>query len=451
MVSQDQPAPSPGAVDTYEAEHFSDRASEDRASEDHSQRSLPEEPNPKVSGFRASTGLQNVARRTLGITLLLITVILWTVSNFLASYIFADNTYSKPYFVTYFNTAFFAISLIPIFWRVIHQHGFGELKTSAASFFRHLRRVKYRNEQHINEDGGNLDLDPHSSAPLLQGDALGTSDSGASILDASETQNATAMLSISETAVLSLEFCFLWFLANYFVAACLEYTSVASSTILTSTSSIWTLVFGALLKVELFTIKKLVGVLACLAGIIMISMVDLSGNNDDNRGTFPHKSQRQIAIGDILAFGSAVLYGAYSVIMKKRVQNEDRVNMPLFFGFVGLFNLFLLWPGFVILHYSGVETFELPPTSKVWTIIVLNSISSFVSDYTWAYAMLLTTPLVVTVGLSLTIPLSLVGQMILNSQYSSGLYWAGAVVMVLSFLFINHESHDKDDDEAPAA
>lgn len=85
MVSQDQPAPSPGAVDTYETEHFSDRASEDRASEDHSQRSLPEEPNPKVSGFRASTGLQNVARRTLGITLLLITVILWTVSNFLAS------------------------------------------------------------------------------------------------------------------------------------------------------------------------------------------------------------------------------------------------------------------------------------------------------------------------------------------------------------------------------
>lgn len=63
--------------------------------------------------------------------------------------------------------------------------------------------------------------------------------------------------------------------------------------------------------------------------------------------------------------------------------------------------------------------------------------------------MLLTTPLVVTVGLSLTIPLSLVGQMIINSQYSSGLYWVGALVMVLSFLFINHESHDEDDKDAP--
>lgn len=54
--------------------------------------------------------------------------------------------------------------------------------------------------------------------------------------------------------------------------------------------------------------------------------------------------------------------------------------------------------------------------------------------------MLLTTPLVVTVGLSMTIPLSLIGQMILRAQYSSALYWVGACIVLLSFLFINHES-----------
>lgn len=59
------------------------------------------------------------------------------------------------------------------------------------------------------------------------------------------------------------------------------------------------------------------------------------------------------------------------MVMKKRVQNEDRVNMPLFFGLVGLFNLILLWPGFVILHFTGVETFELPQTGKIWIIIVV--------------------------------------------------------------------------------
>jgi len=56
--------------------------------------------------------------------------------------------------------------------------------------------------------------------------------------------------------------------------------------------------------------------------------------------------------------------------------------------------------------------------------------------------MLLTTPLVVTVGLSMTIPLSLIGQMILSKQYSSILYWVGSLVVLCSFLIINHESKD---------
>jgi len=59
--------------------------------------------------------------------------------------------------------------------------------------------------------------------------------------------------------------------------------------------------------------------------------------------------------------------------------------------------------------------------------------------------MLLTTPLVVSVGLTLTIPLSLIGQIFISSQYSSALYWVGAVIVLLSFLFINHESKEEED------
>ena len=65
-----------------------------------------------------------------------------------------------------------------------------------------------------------------------------------------------------------------------------------------------------------------------------------------------------------------------------------------------------------------------------------------VSDVTWAFAMLLTSPLLVTVGLSLSIPLSLIGQMILNSQTSGILYWIGAGIVFLSFIFINHETKE---------
>lgn len=58
--------------------------------------------------------------------------------------------------------------------------------------------------------------------------------------------------------------------------------------------------------------------------------------------------------------------------------------------------------------------------------------------------MLLTTPLVVTVGISLTIPLSLIGQMVLSDQYSSPIYWVGACIVLISFMFINHESTDEE-------
>ena len=253
-------------------------------------------------------------------------------------------------------------------------------------------------------------------------------------------------LTLAETMKVALEFCLLWFGANYFAAACLEYTTVASSTILASTSSIWTLLSGSLLRVERFTLRKFLGVLASLAGIALISSIDVSGDTDENRGSFPHKTPRELAIGDAMAFISAVLYGFYAVFLKKRIGDESKVNMPLFFGLVGTFNVIFLWPGFVILHLAKIETFELPPTNKILTIVLVNSASSLVSDFCWAYAMLLTSPLIVTVGLSLTIPLSLIGQMVLDSQYSSWLYWVGAAITVLSFIFINHEDAKDEED-----
>ena len=75
-----QQAPLPPMV----AEEFAGRLSEhyERPSMSSSRSAL------KPQGFRAGVGLENVARRTLGIFLLLVTVFLWTASNFLASVCF---------------------------------------------------------------------------------------------------------------------------------------------------------------------------------------------------------------------------------------------------------------------------------------------------------------------------------------------------------------------------
>lgn len=72
-----------------------------------------------------------------------------------------------------------------------------------------------------------------------------------------------------------------------------------------------------------------------------------------------------------MAAFSAIMYGVYTIVMKKQVGDESRVNMQLFFGLVGLFNVFLLWPGFVVLHLTGIESFQFPGTKRVWVIILV--------------------------------------------------------------------------------
>ncbi|KAK1754769.1 hypothetical protein QBC47DRAFT_225792 [Echria macrotheca] len=398
--------------------------------------------------LRQRLGLLGVARRTLGILLLLFTVLMWTLSNFLASYIFSDNSYSKPFFLVYVNTSVFAVSLIPMVIRYAMQNGISSLRTRAVELWREQRHGMAVLKSQDEEAHGLRDDDDEEETGALLVDDEGS----LAAMDLAPPPRKTAAanggdndekLSFGETAWLSLEFCMLWFVANYFASACLEYTSVGSATILTSTSGIWTLITCALWKVEVFTLRKLVGVVASLAGVILISSVDLTGMSGGDQGSFPHKTTGEIAIGDAMAFFSSIIYGIYVTVMKRRVGNEDRVDMPLFFGLVGLLNVALLWPGFFILHWTGIETFELPPTGKIWTIVVVNSIASFLSDMSWAYAMLLTTPLVVTVGISLTIPLSLIGEMIQYSQYSSWVYWVGAGIVLMSFVFINHESHEE--------
>ncbi|RAO69902.1 uncharacterized protein BHQ10_005914 [Talaromyces amestolkiae] len=411
-----------------------------------------------------------MARHTMGIILLMCVVFLWTASNFLASNILADDSYSHPFFITYINTSFFVVFLIiVIVRRVFRMWRRGKLSQvkSFKSFFTYLDLHGMKEPpSYARETGPTLDEDENDefSEADNQRERLLSSYAhdpelappSPTFLNNEATERSSAgKLGLGQTARLAAQFCMLWFLANYFAIACLQFTTVGSTTILTSTSGVWTLIFGALIRVERFTLRKALGVLASLIGVILISRVDLSSSSsttpddvppsDGGDDPYSSKTPAEIALGDAMAALSAIVYGIYTIVMKKQVGDESRVNMQLFFGLVGLFNVFLLWPGFVLLHVLDIERFSFPSENRIWVIILINSISSLISDICWAYAMLLTTPLVVTVGLSLTIPLSLVGQIILQGQYAGVLYWIGATIVFASFLIVNQES--KEDEE----
>ena len=361
-------------------------------------------------------------RWTLGLLMLGLVIILWVLSSFLINLIFEDDSYRKPFFITYINTATFIFYLFPTAKAVVVNYK----DTGRANVHRELIMEE---EGTGNDSNRSVDM----TSPLLTN------------LEAGTHANQKKRLTLYETIKLSAEFCILWFTANLVTNASLAFTSVASQTILSTTSSFFTLFIGAICHVESLSKSKVLGSFISFVGIIMVTksdshqryqrhIADVSG--DDNDAV-------RVLIGNLLALAGAVLYGVYSTLLKREVGDETRVNMKIFFGFVGLFNLLFLWPSLIVLDFFGWEPFSLPKDPKVVVIIFVNCLITFVSDFCWAKAMLLTSPLTVTVGLSITIPLAMFGDVIFKHKTMSALYLFGATLILGSFFIINKSSEEE--------
>lgn len=89
--------------------------------------------------------------------------------------------------------------------------------------------------------------------------------------------------------------------------------------------------------------------------------------------------------GLVLALLSAFFYAAYLVLVKHKSDTEEKIDIPLFFGFVGLWNLLLLWPVFFVLHFTQIEEFELPNRRQLAVLLVNGLIGTVVSEALWLW------------------------------------------------------------------
>lgn len=335
---------------------------------------------------------------SLGLFFLCCVVVLWVLSSFLLNNLFEKGTYSKPFFITWFNTASFTLYLIPYYLR------------------------RWRNDKHVH----NI---IETSSLLIEEPTI----------DDEENQlhnDKLHPLTFDETLKLSFCFTLLWFLSNFFNNSSLIFTSVSSQTILSSTSSFFTMLVGYIFNQEMFNMTRLVSLIGLFLGVLCVTLND----NPQSSDSTPFQI---VLLGDLLALLGALCYGIYSILLKLKVKDDSRIDMKLFFGFVGVFNTVILWPSLVIVHYLGLEIFELPPSKDIWFVILFNCAISFLADFLWARAMLLTSPLTVTVGLCLTIPLALLCDIIFKLQVNSPIYFFGAFLVCLSFYWINKNEQDE--------
>lgn len=313
---------------------------------------------------------RQVTGHLLGVALIVLVACIWVGASQLISAIFLDLNFDKPYFMTYFNTCGFSLWLC------------------GALCVRRWRAQLCK---------------PLPSAVDSMNSKCG----------------AWTYASVAASV------CPAWMLANYLFNLSLDRTSVASNSVLSTTSNIWTMLFSACFLNQRIDPIKIVAVIAVMVGAIVVANVDTE-HKDSGQNTFG---------GDAVALTSACTYGVYSVILKLRVPDgEEGLSMPLVFGFVGLFVLLGGWPVLLVLHALSWETFEWPPSKVMGCLIVNALVGTNLSDVLWARALQLTTPLVATLGLSLTLPIGMASDAALHGTSFSPAYVCGAALVLLGFV-----------------
>ncbi|KAL7752348.1 hypothetical protein RI367_002394 [Sorochytrium milnesiophthora] len=412
------------------------------------------------------------ARYLFGLLTLLSVVLLWVASNFLTAHIAVDQDYYKPFLTTYLQTASFSLYLLPVLLKAVWNRCRGEqhhrrrrslyhalpdstLSRASSKLSLDLECSFTRNQStyytsasptaETSDHFSDSDAEQHDDERKERSRGHSTVDARLPLLSREPSITAVhdsnvpsaadlAPMTVRETAWLSCNFCLIWFAANYANNASLGLTNVASTTILSSLSGAFTLILATCVGADTFTLVKLLSVLVSITGV---SLVGYSDSQSFPAADAASSDVPRMLLGDFLSLAGAVFYAIYITYLKVRVRHEARLDMTLFFGFVGLFNTVGLLPVLGLLHVTGIEVFQTPNSQIMWSLALNAILGTFMSDYLWLLSLLMTGPVVVTLGLSLTIPLALLGDFVFKHITVSPLYLAGAVLIVLGFVGVN--------------
>ncbi|KAF3487591.1 hypothetical protein F2Q69_00052108 [Brassica cretica] len=231
-------------------------------------------------------------------------------------------------------------------------------------------------------------------------------------------------------AKVSLVICPFWFLAQLTFNLSLKYTTVTSNTILSSSSSPFTFLVSLIFLGEKFTWLKLVSVLLCMSGTIIVSLGDSESNST--------ATAKNPLLGDVLSL--MVFYAVYITLIRKKLPDDDersgRFSMAQLLGFLGIFNFFIFLPAALILNFTKRERFNALTLKQLSLVVGKGLLDNVLSDYLWAKAVLLTTTTVASAGLTIQVPLAAIVDS-LSGNKPSFTDFIGAAAVMVGFAGIN--------------
>lgn len=228
------------------------------------------------------------------------------------------------------------------------------------------------------------------------------------------------------------------FLADWAFNASLYSTSVASSTVLVTTSNVFVFMFAVMVGDEVFRMVKLLGVILALVGTTFTAVHDTVHYEEEYIDSNPVCAGRtecgHVLWGDTLSVLAAVCYAGYAVQVRVLCpQNEELYSMQLLLGYIGLVCVIPLFP------FAVYSWFQIQVTWAACGMSLLKGIFDFVlTDYLMFRAVILTNATIATVGLGLTVPLAFAADFVMDkANVASPLSLMGAAAVMIGFLVVN--------------
>lgn len=237
---------------------------------------------------------------------------------------------------------------------------------------------------------------------------------------------------------LSIVFYVLWIVANYLYIFALQLMNASDVTAIFSSVNAFVFIFSIFVLKEKINLMKSASVFFSIFGIVLIALA-----NAEFEGT---------AKGIIFTLISAISAALYKVYLKKLLGDPDLIVTNMFLGFLGLVNIFLVWPVVLILIKTGVENLEYD--SIPWPMLVLSALISFIFNLLINFGIAYTYPLFISIGTIVGIPLNIIIDILINEKSLDWKEILGAGLIILSFAFLILNNYislrraDKEDSKA---
>lgn len=364
---------------------------------------------------------------TLGLVFVGLVALIWSASSILVQSIYdsEETQFDSPFVVTYIGVSLFTLWLLPdLFQYCMMVRGSGGLQQSPSSSSSSPTSTAGPVYRHIppTDDDGNNETNNHHHNDISDADSFTSNRQHSSYWTHHQHMYAAAWIAP------------VWFLANWTYNASLLYTSITSSTVLSSTGSLFTFLFALVTADERYSPWKLAGVGLGVGGSIVTALQD---SRRRRRWLLLATATRLSLWGDVLGLVSAIGYGAYAVQTRLFCpKDESLYSMKRLLGYIGLFNMVGLAPVTVYLVYGG-SSGRMGWT--VFTMLVFKGLfDNVLSDYLWLRSVMLTNATVATVGLGLTIPLAFLSDVVLKrSNVLSVKQLLGAIGVLSGFVMVN--------------